>query len=368
MKILVVSTSGFAKREGISTILYDFLSRFNKDLFTIHLLVSGSYNNEFIEEFRNAGVIDKQVPSRKKNVYKYILSLIKLFNSEKYDAIYIHGSSAIMCIELAVATVCGCKIRAVHSHNTTCNHKSIDMCLRPFFYALYTDAFACGNASGKWLFGNRKFTLVKNGRSIDKYSFNCEKRVEIRKKLNLDEGCIAIGQVGRLNYQKNPEFTINVFKELKKYYPDSKLYMIGDGARLLEIKKLVEELGLENDVVFTGAICNVDDYMQAMDAMILPSFYEGLPLVVVEWQISALPSIVSDAVTQECAYTNIVHFMSLNQQYDVWAKKIIEVVRCNDRRELSRKIKLLTINNGFDIDSNALLLQNYFLKKFYDKG
>ncbi len=363
MKILVASTSGFGKREGISTVIYDYISRFDKELFTIHLLVSGDYSNELIEEFRNIGVVDKQVPSRKKYIFKYVTSIFKLFKNEKYDAIYIHGSSAIMSLELAIAKMCDCKIRVVHSHNTTCNHKIMDKCIRPLFYLLYTDALACGNAAGKWLYGDRKFVVVKNGRDIDRFAFNENKRKVMRKQLNLKEGCIAIGQVGRLNYQKNPEFTINVFMELLKLKPESKLYFIGDGNRLDEMKRLVATLDLEDKVMFTGAVNNVEDYLQAMDVMILPSHYEGLPLVVVEWQISALPSFISDAITLECAYTKLVHFLSLDEPYIGWAKKIIDSVQNNDRKETSKSIEFLTSKNGFDIDSNALMLQDYFEKK-----
>mgnify|MGYP002626734975 CR=1 FL=1 len=361
MKILVVSTSGFEKREGISTIIYDYFSRFDKELFNIHFLVSGKYSEELLGNYKNAGLVDKHIASRKKELFKYIIELIRLFKREKYDAVYVHGSSAIMSLELAIAKKCGCKIRAVHSHNTKCNHIILDKCLRPFFYSLYTDAFACGEDAGKWLFGNRRFFIVKNGRDIAKYSYNDNKRRTIRNKLGLEEDCLVIGQVGRLNYQKNPEFTINVFWELNKIKPSSKLFIIGDGYRLDELKNLVTTLNLEDSIVFTESIDNVDEYLQAMDVMILPSRHEGLPLVVVEWQIANLPSLISDCITSECKFSDLVHYMSLDRSYGEWARELIQLSDY-DRRNNNDFIRELTIQEGYDISENVMNLQRKFVE------
>lgn len=77
-----------------------------------------------------------------------------------------------MSIELVIAKLAGCKVRIAHSHNTTCDHKKADKILRPLFYILYTDAFACGQEAGKWLFGARPYQLIKNGRDIKEYKFD----------------------------------------------------------------------------------------------------------------------------------------------------------------------------------------------------
>lgn len=163
IKILTLSTSGLGKKEGISTVILDNYTLFDKDRFQLDMIASGDYSNQLISEFQNIGVNIKYLPSRKNSVIHYITALVKLMKKEKYDAVYLHGSSAILSIELVIAKMCGCKIRVVHSHNTTCDHKMSDKILRPFFYRNYTVALACGREAGQWLYGKRPFDIIKNG-------------------------------------------------------------------------------------------------------------------------------------------------------------------------------------------------------------
>lgn len=362
IKILVISTSGLAKKEGISTIILDNFSRFDKKNFEFHIIADGMYSYQLVQEFNTAGVSIKYLPSRKACVVQYVKAFIRLFRAERYDALYIHGSSAIMSIELLVAKMCGCKVRVVHSHNTTCTHRKMDKFLRPLFYHLYTDALACGEDAGRWLYGNREFFVVKNGRDVQKYCFRKEKRAEVRYQLGVNEDTLLIGHVGNFVKQKNQQFILGIFKELRALYPNAKLYLMGDGRLFDEVKKISDELQISDDVVFTGSIDNVDEMLQAMDVMVLPSLHEGLPLVVIEWQIAALPCLISDKITKECSYSDLVHYMSLDNEYIDWARKLIEIAHF-DRDMASNMMIERTKKNGYDINQNAIELQNFFIKK-----
>lgn len=362
MKILTISTSGLEKKEGISTVILDNFSRFDKKVFDLHIIAAGEYSEALVQEFERAGIIVKCLPSRKASVSLYVKAFIALFRKEKYDALYIHGSSAIMSIELMIAKLCGCKIRVVHSHNTTCDHKKADKLLRPLFYRLYTDAIACGEDAGKWLYGGRSFLLLKNGRDVNKYQYNEVLRLSTRISIGVREDELLVGHVGNFNKQKNQKFALAIFKELLKKNNNAKLYLMGSGTLLEETKKLAVEMGLQDKVIFTGSIGNVHEMLQAMDVMILPSLHEGLPLVAIEWQIAALPSVISDVVTSECAYSGLVSFLPLGDA-GTWADKIIEIVAV-DRKQLAEKQIELTKEAGFDINQNALDLQLFFTSKY----
>ena len=136
IKILAISTSGLARKEGISTVILDNFSRFDKEKFELHIIASGTYSYQLVQEFKAARISIKCLPSRRASVFQYVDAFIRLFRTERYDALYIHGSSAIMSMELLIAKMCGCKVRVVHSHNTTCDHKKVDRLLRPLFYHL----------------------------------------------------------------------------------------------------------------------------------------------------------------------------------------------------------------------------------------
>jgi glycosyltransferase involved in cell wall biosynthesis len=359
IKILTVSTSGFEKKEGISTILLDYFQYFDREKFQLDLVVSGNYDSNLISKFENIGVHINFFPSRKKSLFQYISHLTKLMKREKYNAIYVHGSSAIMTIELMIAKLCGCNTRVVHSHNTTCEHKRADAFLRPIFYKSYTHALACGKNAGEWLFPNRPYLIIKNGRNIDEYKYNPDKRAVMRKKLELKDDTLAIGHVGNFNEQKNQIFLVPVLKKILEQKKDIKLYLIGEGPSKNSVLEKVKKEGLEDNVVFTGSIDYVSDMLQAMDVMVLPSLYEGVPLVVVEWQLAGLPCIVSNRVTEECSFTDLVKFLELESNFDEWAQNILKIAS-KKRIANQAQITMAAQKNGFDLKDNVEKMMGVF--------
>ncbi|MGN0376287.1 MAG: glycosyltransferase family 1 protein [Suilimivivens sp.] len=351
IKILVVNTVGI-NNNGITTVIYDYLKAMNRDGMTVHISSGGVSNSDVTCRFDEIGIPIYQLPHRKNQLIKYCIGFFKLCVKNKYDVIYIHGNSATMAIELIIADFLGCKVRIVHSHNSTCDAKGIDRKMRSVFYKMYTKAFACSTLAGEWLFPNREYTLIKNGRDIEKYRYRADIRRKIRKKLDISDETLAVGHVGNFCRQKNHEYLIHIFKELKEKHEYSKLFLMGYGEETERIKQLVNEMKLENDVVFMGTINNVNEVLQAMDVMCLPSLYEGLPLVAVEWQIAALPCVLSDTITRECAYTDLVEFVSLDEPYSVWADKILEA-DISRRGEIADDVIRATQENGFDIRKNA---------------
>ena len=227
-------------------------------------------------------------------------------------------------------------------------------------------AFACGQEAGKWLFGARPYQLIKNGRDIKEYKFDELKRAALRRQLEVHNEDLLIGHVGNFNRQKNQEYLINVFAELLQLNPNSWLYLMGDGKNKQKCMELADKLRISNRVIFTGSITNVPDMLQAMDVMVLPSLHEGLPLVVVEWQMSGLPCLVSDTVTNECVFTDLVYFMSLEEEYLKWENRIITL----GKTDLLTNSKIAidnAIEAGFDIELEASRLQEFFIERC-DRG
>lgn len=137
---------------------------------------------------------------------------------------------------------------------------------------------------------------------------------------------------------------------------------MGEGETRQQVEALTVSEGLESYVVFTGSISDVDEMLQAMDVMVLPSFYEGLPLVVVEWQMAGLPCVVSERVSKECAYTDLVHFLPLESGHAVWADKILELAG-NDQGQKFQGMPLTELRmQGFDLRRNTQRLEEIFAK------
>ena len=361
IKILTISSSGFDVNDGIGTVLYDYYKRFDLNRFELHLVIDGKYNSEVVERFESIEVVPKYLPSRKEELIKYFYALVCLIKEERYDIIYAHGSSALLAIDMLAAAIAGCRCRIVHSHNTKCDHQKMDTLFRPLLYMLYTEAFACGNDAGRWLFKKRPFRVVRNGRSLSQYQYNAHEREEMRKKLAIPEDCLAIGHVGNFNSQKNHIFLIQAFAEILKKKQNVKLFLIGDGRRGKGLQKITQEMEIQEQVIFVGNTNHVSRYLQAMDIMALPSLHEGLPLVVVEWQMAGLPCLVSDAVTREGVFTDLVEFEALENGTIAWADHLLKMQNRSLLRDDPAIVKRAK-EAGYDIDADAAELQDYFVE------
>ena len=236
-KIIIVSTVGLIY-DGITSVITSYLEAMNREDLKIYVVSTIMSESKIEKKIEELGCEIVQLPSRRKSPIVYFFSLAHFIRKNNIDVIHAHGNSATLSIELLAGFLGGCKRRIAHSHNTRCDQVRADKMLRPLFNLLYTDALACGNEAGLWLFGNRKFKVLKNGRNVKKYSFSLEKRNEMRKRLDISD-CIAIGHVGGFFEQKNHKFLIKIFREVLNRKPNAKLFLIGDGPLKDEIMKNV---------------------------------------------------------------------------------------------------------------------------------
>lgn len=356
--VLIVSTVGLLY-DGITNVVLSQLRALNMDELDIHVVSTVVEEPQIAKEIESLGCKIVRIPHRKKNTTRYFLSLIGYIRKNNISVIHAHGNSATLAIEMLAGLIGGCKKRIAHSHNTKCEQVMADKLLRPLFYSLYTDALACGEAAGKWLFRNRKFIVLTNGRDTNYFKFNSEIREIMRDKLGLSSNSLAFGHVGAICEQKNHSFLLGIYESLLTKYPASKCFIIGDGPMREQIEKKAKSIS--DRIVFTGNIPNVNDYLQAMDGMLLPSLFEGLPLVVVEWQMNGLPCVVSDVVTEECAFSSLIWFESLESKPETWAQKIVE--KLSDNREKNSKDAIICARNkGFDIYDTAKILKRIYIE------
>ena len=133
--------------------------------------------------------------------------------------------------------------------------------------------------------------------------------------------------------------------------------MVGIGEKEEEIKQKVKELNIEDKVIFAGFRTNVNEIMQAMDVFLLPSLYEGLPVVGVEAQAAGLPCFTSkDVVTKEVKITESLEFISLSATPETWATIILnsDLTRKDTKKELK--------DARYFIEDTANELVDFYLK------
>lgn len=210
--------------------------------------------------------------------------------------------------------------------------------------------FAPSELAADYLFGDnslRKYNvhLLKNGIDTALFSYSKERRCRIRRELCL-ENRFVIGHLGRLEEQKNHKFLLEVFSEIVKIRTDAILVLVGKGDLQDSIADYAKDLEIGEKIVFTGIRKDVPDCLMSMDVMVFPSFFEGMPNAVIEAQATGLPCLVSDTVTKECMVTDIVEFLSLQQNPKVWAEKALQMTKYQvDRKIYAKKMQLA----GYDI-------------------
>ena len=324
--------------------------------------VAFEIHQQFRKEMDELKLVYYEIPSKKKNPYKYYLALNKVLKNN-YDVVHVHGNSSLIALELFLARLHGIQKRIAHCHNTTCDHKMLNIILRPLFNFSCTDRLACSIDSGKWMYKNRNFIIMRNAIDIGKFSFDESKRYKIRKELCIKEEEIVIGHVGHFNEQKNHQFLIDIFFEFHKQHPNSKLLLVGGGILETKIKNKVDELQLKNSVIFLGKRNDIEAVMCAMDCFVFPSKWEGLGIVLIEAQATGLPCCVSSVVPNEAKMSSAYCKVDLESSIDSWCKAIDELINNNKNRN---DISLFNSNEirrkGYSIQLERERLVNIYLK------
>ena len=352
IRILMINTVK-SKYDGITMTILNYISNMDKEGIQIDFLAINHVESDLKEQIESLGSKIHTLTSRNSNPLVYVLGLAKIVRKNKYQVVHIHCNSRTATFDLLGAYLGGAKLRCPHSHNTQCENPKVHKLLKPIFNLLYTDAFACGKDAGKWLYENRPFTVLKNGTNLNKYQYNEESRNLYREKYKLGI-TIAIGHVAHFTRQKNHSFLIEVFKKLIDINSNYKLFLIGEGKYKKEIEEKVANYNLEKNIVFTGTIQDIPEMLSAMDLMVLPSLHEGLPNVVIEWQVSGIHSFLADTITKDCKLTSLVDFFPLD--VDVWVNAILNYTPKSRENYYNQIAKA-----GFDISVNAESLKQYYL-------
>lgn len=360
VKIAIISTVGL-NYDGITNVITSYLQAMDLTDLDIYVIGTIAVHTNIREKIEKLGCCVVEAPNRKTDTLKYAWFLMNFIRKHKIQVIHAHGNSGTLAVEMVAAYLGGCKKRIAHSHNTRCNQIKSDKLLRPIFNVFYTDALACGKAAGEFLFPKRDFTVLKNGRDVTLYSYNALKRKSIQEKYGIRDE-LVIGHIGGFVSQKNHEFVLRIYKSVLKLETNVRFFLIGDGLLKEKMVKEAQELGIRDIVEFTGNVDNINEFLSAMDGMVLPSKFEGLPLVVIEWQINGLPCLISDTVTKDCAITSLVQFESLNSDPEIWAKKILEMIKENKRNESAENAIKEIYKAGFDINSSAKQLRELYMK------
>lgn len=355
---------------GLETYLMQQFRHLDREKLTYDFINNqNEHSMAFENEIKAAGSRVYGIKSRRSNPLRHYwewFCLMKKIHKD-YEGIVLNVPGLTYIFPLVLARLFGIPNRIIHSHNGGYEKKiNIIRKILIFFnrhllkYCV-TQYFACSHLAGEWMFGkNASVMVIHNAIETGNFIFNLEKRKKVREQMDVKDRFI-IGHVARFSYQKNHMFLIDIFKAFHDKHPKAILWLIGgpdgDGSILKEVKEKVKMLHLDDTIQFLGIREDVPNLMQAMDCFVLPSRFEGLPVVGIEAQAAGLPCIISDKVTSETQITDLVKFASIDN-LDEWTDLL------NDIMDLPRRDTSLEIENaGYDISCSVKKIQQFYLEK-----
>lgn len=351
---------------GVETFIHNVVLNSDVERVSFDLLIhdgSGKcqYEDEFIDFYKRDGKNHLiHIPPIKKKPLACIASLIRLCRKHKNDYDWVHlntgaPTEVIYCLPFVLLT----KARLIsHSHTGDGNETLLNRPCRGILNSLSTYRLACSDHAAAWLFGRGHVTetyMVRNGIDTKAFTYSYERRKRVRSTLGLTNDCV-VGNIGRFAEVKNHRRLLRIFSLLRERCPNARLCLVGTGELYNEIVACCKRLGLSNHVDFLGLRSDTSELYSAFDVFVMPSFYEGLPMVLVEAQASGLPIVMSDTISNDAIIIeDLCHTLSLDESDEKWAETI-ENAECSNRESYASRVE----QAGFGIRSIVKALENLY--------
>ncbi len=359
--IRVAQIMGKMENGGVESVIMNYYRHIDRTKIQFDFFVDSDSSMPQKSEIESlGGKIYLVTPYQKINAY--ITELIRLFKENQYKIVH-SNLNTLSVFPLYAAKKAGIPIRIAHNHSTAGKGETkkniMKYILRPLAKVNATHYAACSKYAGEWLFGKKSMekgevTVFNNAIDLDKFKYNEAIRIDARKELGIEDKFV-VGHIGRFCYQKNHEFLIRIFAGVHKQNKDAVLLLIGSGELVGEVKNQIQQLGLTDCVIMLGNRNDCNRLYQAMDVFVLPSRYEGLPVVGVEAQASGTPCMFSTAMTKEAKMLDSTKMLDLDTSIDIWVDEILSVQKENFTCVITQ-----IGDKGFDISIESRKLEEYY--------
>ena len=353
-------------RAGIETMLMNYYRHIDRSKIQFDFLCNKKKPGAYDDEIKRMGGRIYHTPGLNPAKYpSYLKCMKKIFeeNSE-YKIVEAHNG-ALGVFALHAAKVNHIPVRIFHAHGASITRDwklPIKLVCKALLPSNMNQHFSCGIEAARCYFGEKvvernDYELIPNAIEVNRFVFDPTIRNRIRHDNHLENKHV-VGHVGRFMSQKNHTFLLDVFAEVSKRDSLAHLVLLGDGELMDAMKEKASNLGIKDRVTFVGNVGNANEWYQAFDCFVLPSVWEGLPVVGVEAQAADLPCIFSSAVTREIGLSERAKFISLTEEISTWAAEICNALKQSVRND---NTKLIT-EHHYNIEIEAKKLQERYLQ------
>lgn len=353
------------QRAGLETMLMNYYRNIDRGQIQFDFLTHRPNRAAYDDEIEDLGGKVYYAPRLYPQNYPEYFRYMKKFFTEHPEYKIMHSHiDAMSAFPLYAAKRNGVPVRISHSHNTRLDKDAkilIKYLARKMVPVVANEYWACGEMAGAFMYGEQPFRVIHNAIDLERFQYDVSIRNRVRKKLGIGNDFV-IGHVGRYCTVKNQNYLLDVFKIVCTKKENVHLMLVGIGNEEEILRKKAMALGIEDKVSFLVNRSDVHELYQAMDVFVMPSLYEGLPVVCVEAQANGLPCIVSDQISKEVLLTGNIKSKSLLDNEESWADAILNIPRERSVmaiQELQKK--------GYDIKKETILLTEQYLRLNYEK-
>lgn len=347
IKVLHIVTSLSAS--GVPSVIYNFYSHMDRNLVHFDFVaIPSNVGHTYKAKFEQLGSKVYYMPKKYVGRPKFLYHLMK---EGGYDVVHSHIELA-SAIYLSIAKAAGISVRIAHAHMAFLPYTKITHhCLRFLLNYISTLRVGCSKDAIMGLFGKDDGFVLHNAIDVGKFKFSDKIRTEYRKELGVTQK-VVVGFVGRLTFQKNIFYLLDIFNEYLKNNDNSVLLIVGDGEEKDKFLEKVKELHLTDKVMCLGARNDVPSLMMAMDCLLLPSRWEGLGMVLVEAQATGLKCYTSlnTVPYEDTKVTPYIKYLDINESSEKWAEMMSQDhLASYERKDMGEQLAL----HHYDIKEEA---------------
>ena len=361
-KIKILQIGFSSNPGGVENLVYSYFKHIDKNKFEFDFLDMYGDGIAYANEIEKLGGRIFSIENYKRHPLKACIKLKDLLNKERYDIVHVHMQSAANLMPIIIPYLHREEVVIAHSHSSSTPKGMLRKLLNSLnvklLRKLKVEKWACGATAGIWMWGDKfdKENIIPNAIEAGLFEYDEKVRNKIRKQCGILSNERVIGFVGRFGDEKNTFFLIDVLKELLRKQDNYKLLTVGGNGLYDEFVKKIKQEHLEDKYYSAGIQLSTKEWYQAMDAFLLPSFFEGFPVVGVEAQAAGLKCFFSNNISKEIDISGTNYFLPIEKasiDAQIWAEEINNIISSENRKIL--------LNQKYDIKYAINILQ----KKYY---
>ena len=349
---------------GVESFLLNYYRKLDKKKIQFDFSCNSYRPVAYEEELLAMGGRTFHFPARSENMVEYRKKLKEFFSmhAKEYQAIWVNVCSLANIDYLKLAAKYGIAKRIIHSHNS----QNMDSRLRGILHNINkkliskyaTDFWACSKEAAKWFYTKKvlpQAQIIHNAIDVERMSYDESKRIKYRKSIACEDKFL-IGNVGRLHFQKNQMFLLDIFQKVAEQDTTAELVLIGQGEDEAALKQKAMDLHIEEKVHFMGMQQDIPGWLSAFDLFLFPSVFEGLSIAALEAEANGIAVLASvDVIPEEIRINSNFIFCSLNESAETWAKKVMQMKSIS--RMAPQEIKYNFRKRGYDITEEVHRLE-----------